>query len=181
MIGKDAIMRHLCHNCRLRPLATALILISLLAPAAFAQNSGDSPGIQSNIAFGLRTGYSNWGSFEQAHFGAHVKLGEVFPNVHFTPNIEAGLGGETTVIAINGDLAYSFTEFFAQPWNVYGGGGFGLNFINPDFGESDTSIGLSALLGLERTFANEHQGMAELRVGIMDGPDFKLTFGYTLY
>ncbi len=168
-------MRHL------RPLAIALALTSLLAATTFAQTTSESQGIQSNIAFGARSGYTNWDGVDQIHFGAHLKLGEVFPNVHFTPNVEAGLGGGATIIAINGDLAYSFTEFVTHPWNVYGGGSFALNFINPDLGDSDTSIGLSALLGLERTFANEHQGMVEMRVGVMDGPDFKLTFGYTLF
>jgi hypothetical protein len=180
MIGKDANMRFL------RPLATAFALTALLATPLFAQTANepatdDSPGIQSNIAFGMRSGYTSWGGVDQVHFGAHLKLGEVLPNVHFTPNVEAGVGGGATIIAINGDLAYSFTEFVTHPWNVYGGGSFALNFINPEVGESDTSIGLSALLGLERTFANEHQGLVEVRVGILDGPDFKLTFGYTLF
>lgn len=169
---------------QLRPLAIALVLSSLLATTAWAQTTSEvrvAPGIPSNIAFGLRTGYTNWGQVDQMHVGAHLKLAEVFPNVHFTPNVEAGLGGDATIIAFNGDLAYSFTEFVTHPWNVYGGGSFALNFINPDVGDSDTSIGLSALLGLERTFANEHQGLVEMRVGLKDGPDFKLTFGYTLY
>lgn len=170
----------------LRPLAAAFALTALLATPLFAQTANepatdDSPGIQSNIAFGMRSGYTSWDGVDQVHFGAHLKLGEVLPNVRFTPSVEAGVGGGATIIAINGDLAYSFTEFVTHPWNVYGGGSFALNFIDPDVGESDTSISLNALLGLERIFANEHQGMVEVRVGILDGPDFKLTFGYTLF
>ncbi len=103
------------------------------------------------------------------------------PNVHFTPNVEAGLGGKATVITINGDLAYSFTEFVVQPWNLYGGGSLSFNSFNPDGGSPDTDIGLSALLGLERTLANDDELMFEIRLGLLDSPDVKFTLGYTLF
>ncbi len=165
----------------LRLLVALIALTTLLAAPNSVHAQSDSLRIPANSAFGPRIGYTNWGDIDQIHFGAHLKLGEVLPNVHFTPNVEAGFGGAATLIALNGDLAYSFTELVTHPWNVYGGGSLSLFFTNPDFGDSDTSIGLSGLLGLERTLANEHQAMVEVRVGIMDAPDFKLTFGYTLF
>ncbi len=175
----------------LRPLFAALTLTILLCTPVLGQTpetSEPAPSppvqsqpVQSNTAFGVRGGFTDWNGVSQIHLGAHLKIGEVFPNVQFTPNVEAGFGDDVTIITLNGDLAYNFTEFVAAPWNLYGGGALSFNYLNPQNGGSDTDIGLSALLGMEYAFANEHEGMVEIRVGLMDSPDFKLTFGYTLY
>ena len=165
-------------------LIAACALAMLLPTAAMAQpheSAARSPAVRTGAGFGVRAGYTDWGSLSQVHVGAHLKLGEVFPNVQFTPSIEGGFGDGATLIVGNADLAYSFTEFVAYPWNLYGGGGLSLIYLDPDGTDSDTSLGLSAVLGLERTFANEHQALVEIRVGLMDSPDFKLTFGYTLF
>ncbi len=175
----------------LRPLLAALTLTTLLCTPALGQTPETSEPalsppvqnqpVQSNATVGLRAGYTDWDGFSQIHLGAHLKMGEVFPNVQFTPNVEAGFGDDVTIITLNGDLAYNFTEFVAAPWNMYGGGALSFNYLNPQHGDSDTDLGLSALLGLEYTFANENAGMVEIRLGLMDSPDFKLTFGYTLF
>lgn len=169
----------------LHPLLITVALLALLAAPVLAQTTEPQAepvaSQHSDIAFGLRGGYTGWDGLSQLHLGAHLKMGEILPNVDFTPNIEAGFGDNVTVITVNGDVAYNFTEFVEQPWNVYGGGTLGFNYFNPDNGGSDTHLGLSALLGLERTLANDHEAMIEIRVGILDSPDFKLTFGYTFF
>jgi hypothetical protein len=147
----------------------------------YADQAGNFRGRTSNTSFGPRAGYTSWDSLNQAHIGAHLKLREVFPNVNFTPNVEAGFGDSFTLVAFNGDLAYSFTEFVAYPWNLAAGGSLGLFYLNPDPGAADTQLGLSALIGLERSLANDHQVMFEIRVGLMDSPNLKFTFGYTLF
>jgi len=131
--------------------------------------------------FGIRAGYTSWKNIDQFHVGGHVYLGELWPNVEFTPNIEVGFGDSVTILTLNGDLTYLFTEFFGFPWGLYGGGSLSFNYVNPDLGDSETDLGLSGLVGTTYTFANDHKGMAEIRFGIMDSPDFKLTFGYTLF
>jgi len=135
----------------------------------------------SERALGFRTGYTSWHDVQQLHLGAHVKAGELFPNVQFTPNVEIGFGGHTTIITVNGDLAYSFTELVTQPWNIYGGGSLSFNTFNPRGSSVQVHLGLSLLGGLERTFDNGNQGLVEMRFGILDSPSFKLTFGYTLF
>lgn len=130
---------------------------------------------------GFRLGFTSWETIEQTHFGAHVKVGEVVENVDFTPNVEIGLGGDLTVVTINGDLTYRFTEMVTAPWGMYGGGSLGLNYVNPDVGDADTDLGLSAVGGFTYEFDNGHEGMLEVRVGLLDSPGFKLTFGYTLF
>ncbi len=131
--------------------------------------------------FGIRAGYTSWKSVNQGHFGAHLYLGELWPNVEFTPNVEFGLGDDVFIMTINGDVTYNFTEFFSHPWGLYGGGSLSFNLVNPQTGDTETDIGLSGLVGTKYTFANDHIGMAEIRFGIMDSPSFKLTFGYTLF
>lgn len=174
----------------LRPLIAAIALITLFTTPALCQTpvaaESTAPAYQNqpastDIAFGVRGGYTGWNGLSQIHLGAHLKMGEIFPNVQFTPNIEAGFGDDVSIITVAGDLAYNFTELVAAPWNFYGGGSLSFNYYNPKDGGSETDIGLSAVAGLDYTFANEHQGMVEIRVGVMDSPDFKLTFGYTLF
>lgn len=157
------------------------VLLLLGTTAGTAQTADPYGGIRSDIAFGVRAGYTHWSTFDQLHFGAHLKLGEILPNVRVVPNIEAGLGDQATIIIANGDVVYDFTEFFIQPWNVYGGPSLSLNSVNPDGPGSYIDLGLGAVLGVERTLDNGHQALVEMRFGLIDSPDFKLTFGYTLY
>jgi hypothetical protein len=131
--------------------------------------------------FGIRAGYTNWENINQAHVGAHVYLGELWPNVEFTPNVEIGFGHSVFIMTVNADIAYLFTEFVRHPWGLYGGGSLSFNLVNPQTGDTSTDLGLSALVGTTYTFANDHKGMAEIRVGIIDSPTFKVTFGYTLF
>ena len=145
------------------------------APPQTASHSTNYP------PFGVRAGYTSWKNLDQFHFGGHVYLGELWPNVEFTPNVEVGFSDSATVLTINGDVTYLFTEFVGFPWGLYGGGSLSFNLMNPDVGDSETDLGLSGLFGTTYTFANDHKGMAEIRFGIMDSPSFKLTFGYTLF
>ena len=138
-------------------------------------------GTPGNSPFGIRAGYTSWKSVNQGHIGGHVYLGELWPNVEFTPNVEIGLGDDVFIMTLNGDVTYLFTEFFSHPWGLYGGGSLSFNLVNPQLGDTETDLGLSGLVGTKYTFANDHTGMAEIRFGIMDSPSFKLTFGYTLF
>lgn len=134
-----------------------------------------------NVPFGVRAGYTHWKEVDQAHFGVHAYLGELWPNVEFTPNIEVGFGDDVLIMTVNADVAYMFTEFVTYPWDLYGGGSLSFNLVDPDHGGSDTDLGLSGLIGTRYTFANDHRGMFEFRFGIMDSPAIKLTAGYTLF
>lgn len=134
-----------------------------------------------NVPFGLRLGYTNWKNWNQAHFGGHVYLGELWPNVEFVPNIEVGLGDDVFIMTVNGDIVYMFTELTSYPWGLYGGGSLSFNYVNPEVGESTNDLGLSGLVGTRYTFSNDHRGMVEFRFGIMDSPSIKLTLGYTLF
>ncbi len=148
--------------------AIALLLILLSALPAVA-----------TTPLGVRAGYTDWDGTGQIHLGMDAKVGEIVPNVEFTPNVEFGWGDNATILTINGDVSYQFTELVTVPWGMYGGGA--LSFHYKDIhNHSDTNLGLNALFGFTKIFTNGHRGMAEIRLGIMDSPDLKLTFGYSL-
>lgn len=153
---------------------TLLVLITLgliMAPALTV--AGDVP-------LGLRAGYTSWESLEQFHIGGYGKIAEVFPNWDIIPNAEFGFGDDVTLIALNGDLVYNFTELFNKPYGFYGGGELGLNIVDTDFG-SDSDLGLSAVAGVSYDTDNGNQWIMEMKLGIMDSPGFKLTFGYSFF
>jgi hypothetical protein len=156
----------------MRKISFALLILALSAPAVQAAG---------NVPLGLRMGYTSWHSINQMHLGAHAKLGELFQNVAFTPNIEVGFGDSATLVTLNGDVAYLFTELVTKPWGLYGGGSLSFNYFDYENADSQTDLGLSALLGTSYEFSNGNEGLVEVRLGIMDSPAFKLTFGYTFF
>lgn len=150
-----------------------LLLIASLFAAAAAR--AERPPL------GFRMGYTSWENVHQFHFGGQAKLGDVFPNVALTPNLEMGFGDNVTVIAVNGDLAYRVTELSEAPWGPYVGAC--LSFIYLDFPVtgSDSNLGLSALAGTTYALDNGNEVFGELRLGVMDSPGLKLTVGYTFF
>ena len=134
-----------------------------------------------DFPMGPRVGYTSYNDINQIHFGAHAKLGELFPNVEMTPNVELGLGDDFVIVALNGDLAYKFTELTTDPWGLYGGGSLSMNFIDSDHTEGNLDLGLNALVGVTRKLDNLNEVLAEIRVGVLDSPDLKITIGYTFF
>ncbi len=155
----------------IRTTTIALLLLSLTASSCLALG----------MPIGPRVGYTHWDGINQMHFGAHAKLGELFPNVEMTPSLEMGFNNGYTIITLNGDLAYQFTELTTTNYGLYGGGSLSLNYLDHDLVEGDVDLGLSALLGATRKMGNGDEVLGEIRVGILDSPDFKLTFGYTFF
>jgi len=153
----------------MKKIVTLVFVLSLIAGASFASG---------NIPMGLRAGFGS--GPDQFHIGAHAFTGEIFSGVDLTPNVEIGFGSNTTTIAFNGDFTYSFTELTTPPWGFYAGGELGLIFSDYTFG-SNTNLGLSAVGGLTKAFDNGHTGLVELKLGLLDSPDLKITAGYTFF
>ena len=150
-----------------------LVLLVLMVALLAALPAAASPPL------GARAGITDTGNITQIHLGMDARMGEILPNVEFTPNIELGLGDDATILSLNGDIAYQFTELVTSPWGMYGGGA--LSYHYNDFkNHSDANLGLNLLFGFTKIFTTGHRGMAEIRLGILDSPDFKLTFGYSL-
>ncbi|MBU8871050.1 MAG: hypothetical protein KOO60_09340 [Gemmatimonadales bacterium] len=155
---------------RMMKVFALLVFLSVLLTALPAS---------STPPLGVRCGLTDWNRIDQIHLGMDARMGEIFPSVEFTPNVELGLGDNATILTINGDVAYQFTELVTSPWGMYGGGALSIHFMDV-YDRADTDLGLNALFGFTKIFTNGHRGMAEIRLGVIDSPDFKLTFGYSL-
>ncbi len=142
---------------------------------------GAGPALAGKIPFGPRVGYTSWDGISQFHFGGHLKLGEIFPNVHLTPGLEVGLGDGFTIVTANGDVAYQFTELTTDPWGMYAGGSLSLNYLDHEHLDGELDLGFSLLFGGTRKLNNGHELLGEVRFGLLDSPDFKATIGYTFF
>ena len=135
-------------------------------------------------------GFRGWGPRlgltsdpDQVHFGVHLDFGNFSEHVRFQPNFELGVGNDMTVGALNFEAAYRFDSRW-EAWAPYVGGGVGLNFIdrNDRFRDDvETETGLNALFGIERGLSDGDRFFTELKFGLTNSPDFKLTSGWTFY
>lgn len=134
-------------------------------------------------------GFRGWGPRlgltmdpDQFHFGAHLDFGQFARHVRFQPNIEVGLGDDITLIATNFEASYRFRENW-DVWTPYLGGGIGLNYVSVDGpgDNSNTDVGVNVLGGIERGLSNGDRFFTELKLGVVDSPDAKVTVGWTFY
>ena len=122
--------------------------------------------------FGLRAGVT--ADPNQFHFGAHFVSDPLISNLTFRPNLEIGVGSNTTTVAANFEFAYGI-QIPKTPASVYLGAGPALNVFRHHEGNTDTGGGFNVLLGLEHK-----KGLfGELKVGALDSPELKFTVGYT--
>ena len=128
-------------------------------------------GTASAADFGLRGGLTL--SPDQFHIGAHTDVGPVIESLRLVPNVEVGFGDNFTLIALNGDLIYDFSD---TPWSI--GGELGLNFMNHDNAGSNTDFGLSVLGDYRLGLSSGKTLLLEAKLGLLDSPDFKFTVGW---
>ena len=115
---------------------------------------------------------------DQFYFGGHVELAEVAKQLWFRPNVEVGVGDGVTVAVFNGEFAY-LLPVKSRTWSPYFGGGPGLVLrtfrAGPARRNTDVGPGFDLILGVE-----QRRGlMAEIKVGALDSPSFKLGIGWT--
>lgn len=133
-------------------------------------------------ALGVRGGVSV--NPDQFQFGVHVRAGTFTRNVRFQPSFEFGLGNGVRLGAANIDALYTFKP--QRSFQPYAGGGLGINFIDVTEGVgAGTGMDVQAVLNLvggiefgARSRA-PHRYLLELRVGVGDTPDLKVTAGIT--
>ena len=107
----------------MRPEFT-IVRLSLLVRVAFMLSVLTAPATAQTV--GVRAGVSV--DPEQFYFGGHAETAPLVDRLHFRPNVEIGLGDETTIAAFNVEFAYVFPS--SEAWNVYAGAGPALNIID---------------------------------------------------
>jgi len=141
-------------------IAMGMLLCGVVATPASAQ-----------VTPGVRAGIS--GDPTQFYFGGHIETTPLVDRLHFRPNIEAGVGDDVTLVALNLEFVYRFPA--RQQWQPYAGAGPALNIVSN--GESDTEGGFNILIGLE-----QRSGLFfEFKIGAAGGPDLKFAVGYVFH
>ena len=135
------------------------------------------PAAAQEAGFGVRAGASvDPGQF---FFGGHLETDRIIPRLTFRPNLELGVGSHITTVAINLELAYWF-PLRRQPFDIYAGAGPALLIYSVGrggrFEGSDSRLqgGFNFLAGIQ----HRRGPFGELKLGIIDSPDFKITIGY---
>jgi hypothetical protein len=144
-------------------LWTALgIVMAISFVAATPSQAQVRPGVQAGMSLDP----------DQFFFGGHVETSPLVDRLRFRPGVDIGIGDDVTLVGFNLDFTYTFAS--RSPWAIYAGGGPALNWIDDDFG-SDTAGGFNLLIG-----ARQRQGMFfEMKIGMVDSPDFKFGVGYS--
>lgn len=141
----------------------ALMAVALVPGSAAAQG----PGVRGGVSIDP----------DQFYFGAHYETGALVDAVHFRPNIEAGLGDDLTLVALNFDFIYKFPR--RNGWRLYAGGGPAVNYYGFERGADDrewnSEAGLNFMLGVEQS-----EGLFfEFKIGALDSPELKFGVGWT--
>jgi hypothetical protein len=147
-------------------------VLVLMTPVAATQASA--------LEIGARAGYTA-DETDQFHIGGHFTAAKPFLGFSLVPSLEIGFGDEVTLFAINGDLLYTFPELATAEWSLYAGGGPALNLVKVDHGEDHEDFGLNAVGGVVRKLKSGNDLLLELRLGLEDSPDFKITAGLTFF
>ena len=148
----------------------------LLAGLGAAGSASAGP----TIPLGFRVGYTS-DTFDQFHFGGHARLFELAPNFVIQPSLELGLGDNVTFWAGNVDIFYEFSELATPSWSFYAGGGVVLSHASFDGGGNKSNFGLDLAGGVTYALLPATKLFTEVRFGLEDAPDFKISVGLTFF
>jgi hypothetical protein len=149
---------------RIQILAVSTVLVSL---ALMATSAG------ATTTWGLRAGFSS--NPDQFIVGGQADFSPIAKNLYIVPSGLAGFGDNAFTLSFDGDLQYRFhTSSGIRP---YAGGGLSVYWINPDFGDSQTNLGVNLDGGL--WFGKEKMPMfVDAKAGLTNEvPDWKFAFG----
>jgi hypothetical protein len=159
MLGQLTI---LTRRARLLGLAAVWMLaVAWVAPAA----AQEGPGVRAGLS----------ASPDQFFIGGHYVTRPLVDRLRFQPNVEAGFGSDATLVAFN--VEFGFWMRLNAEWQAFVGGGPAMNLYSSDHQDTtDIKAGFNVLAGVQR-----RGGLFfELKVGVIDSPDVKLTVGYTI-
>jgi len=150
------------------PTIVHFLLAAVVILGMPAWSAAQGPGVRGGISI----------DSDQFYFGGHFETDALVDRLHFRPNIEAGLGNDLTLVALNFEFAYKFPR--RSGWQLYAGGGPAINFYSFDRGpdrdrDSDSEAGLNFLLGVE-----QDSGLFfEFKIGALDSPELKFGVGWS--
>ena len=138
--------------------------------------AGAAP-VEAQAHVGVRAGVS--ADPDQFFFGGHIESRPLIERLTFRPNVELGIGDDLTVFT--GNLEFVYSVPLRQPWRVYFGAGPALVvFSRDDDGPGDDNDNDGAGGGFNILLGAQHSGglFGELKIGLVDSPELKVTIGY---
>ena len=148
----------------------AALLLLLMAEAACA-----------GLPWGFRTGYTGDSDYKQWFLGGQIEIADPLPRTTLVPSLDVGFGDDLTLVALNADLFYDFTQLATHDWSFYAGAGVALNHFAPKGADNSTEFGLNIAGGAGYLLSSGNKIFGELRFGLEDSPDFRIAAGFTWY
>ncbi|HMB69981.1 MAG TPA: hypothetical protein VKU85_11750 [bacterium] len=150
-----------------------------LALVAAAPGTSNAMGLEE---YGPRVGFSI--DPDQFTIGAFADWGELGKQTHLVTSGDLGFGDNIFSVLINGDVFYRFNT--DKDFYPYAGGGIAIGYYDfdinypagyngPRVDSSTTEVGLSLVGGVTKDLGGYKSGTLELRLGISDVPDVKIT------
>jgi hypothetical protein len=156
-------------TCRTLRFALISLSIAILLPSLAAAEGLSYRG------WGPRVGVSV--DPDQLVAGIQIDLGELAKKLRFQPNFDVGYGDDA--LFIGGYLgAYWFFQNDGS-WDFYAGADLGVIYENFDIGGSDLDVAFNAVGGIETRLQSNNRFLIELKIGLVEEPDFKLMVGWT--
>ena len=155
-----------------------LVAVGALLIGTTAWAAAQDFGLQ---GWGIRAGVSV--DPDQGYGGVHWDIGSPSSSLRIRPNIELGLGDDTTLVAANGEVDWYFRK--QGDWFPYAGGAFSIQYIDVDLppgamgDDNDVELGFYAVGGLETLMKSSNKMLFEVKIGFGDAPDFKAGIGWT--
>lgn len=131
--------------------------------------------VEAQTHVGIRAGVS--ADPDQFFFGGHIETRPLIERLTFRPNVELGIGDDLTVFT--GNLEFVYSVPLRQPWRVYFGAGPALVvYSRDDDGPGNDNDGAGG--GFNILLGAQHSGglFGELKIGLVDSPELKVTIGY---
>ena len=155
-----------------RGVLRAILLASILLLILPSSTSADGLAYR---GWGPRVGVSV--NPDQLVVGFQLDLGELVKKLRFQPNVDIGYGDDA--LFVGGYLgAYWYFQNDGS-WDFYAGGDLGVSWQDFDSGGSDLDVAFNAVGGVETRLRSNNRFLIELKIGIVEEPDFKLMVGWT--
>jgi hypothetical protein len=154
----------------------------VLVAATIAAVPGSARAAMGLEEYGPRAGFSI--DPDQFTIGAFADWGELGSRTHLVTSADLGFGDHIVSFILNGDVYYRFQT--SQDFYPYAGGGIAFAYYNldietppgytgPSIDDTATEVGLNIVGGITKDRGGYKSGTLELRLGISDVPDFKIT------
>lgn len=160
-----------------RVLGAVLLGLGLVAAAPVGAGASDL-GLEE---YGGRLGLSV--DPDQLTLGMYADWGELGTQTHLVTSADLGFGDHVFTFIVNGDVFYRFTNT-SGTLVPYAGGGIGIAYYDfdidvpagfPQPDDTTTEVGLNLVGGIWKDLGGYRSGSLELRLGLSDVPDFKVT------